>query len=96
MNLLVILAILLVINMLLMHGDKLVIFYYFIYRKIKKPKFKAGELVMIAGLEYQILVISENAPFYNYYCCPLYHPSICKYFHESKIDKKTGLLKELE
>jgi hypothetical protein len=96
MNLLIVLSVLLVINMLLMHGDKLVTLYYFVYKKIKKPKFKIGELAMIGGLEYQILLISENAPLYSYYCCPSYHQGICRYFHESKIDKKTGLLKELE
>lgn len=96
MNMLVILAILLTINMLLMHGSKLVDFYYFIYKKIKKPKFKTGELIMIEGIEYQILIISENAPFYSYYCCPLHHASLCRYYHETQINKKTGLLKELE
>lgn len=96
MNMLIILAILLVINMLLLHGDKLVVFYYFVYKKIKRPLFKTGELVMIGGVEYEILLISENTPLYSYYCCPVRHASICRYFYEKQIDKKTGLLKELE
>lgn len=96
MNMIVVLAILLVINMLLMHGDRLIDFYYLIYKRLRKPKFKTNELVMIEGIEYQVLIISENVPFYNYYCCPLHHPSICRYFHETQLNKKTGLLKELE
>lgn len=96
MKMLVVLAVLLTINMLLMHGDKLVTFYYFIYKKIKKPTFKTGELVMVGGVEYEIILVSENTPFYSYYCCPVHHSSICRYFYEKQIDKKTGLLKELE
>lgn len=82
--------------MVLMHGDKFVNFYYFIYKKLKKPKFKNGELVMIKGFEYQIHMISEQPPLYRYYCCKIHYISTCGYFHEKDISKKTGLLKELE
>jgi hypothetical protein len=96
MNTLIVVAILLTINILLMHFDKVVKFYYFIYKSIKKPKFKLDELVLINNLEYQVVMIDRNAPFYTYFCISIYSNGRSGYFHESDICKKVGLLKELE
>ena len=95
----IMLSILLTINMLLMHFDKLIHIYYYAYRKLISPKFKIDELVMIDDYEYQILVISKTAKPYTYFCLPITGYGVRmveSYFHESKIKKKTGLLKELE
>jgi hypothetical protein len=93
---LVVVAILLTINMLLMHFDKITKVYYFVYKKIKKPMFKVDELVLINNMEYQILQVSINLPFYSYFCMPVFDKGPSGYYHESKIKKKSGLLKELE
>lgn len=95
----VVLSILLTINMLLMHFDKLVSFYYYMYRKLVSPKFKIGEFVMVDNYEYQVLLISKTSKPYTYFCLPTNHYNVRipeAYFHETRIKKKTGLLKELE
>ena len=96
MNTLVVVAILLTINMLLMHFDKIIKFYYFMYKKIRKPMFKLDEMVLINNVEYQVILIDRNAPFYTYFCMPVFSRGHSGYFHESKLKKKSGLLKELE
>lgn len=94
----VILSILLTLNMILVHSDKIVLFYNYMYKKFKKPKFKVGELVLIDDIEFQVILISSTSKPYTYFCLPLYNTSkqYESYFHESRINKKTGLLKELE
>jgi hypothetical protein len=92
-------AILLVIQMLLVHSDKLVSVYYFLYKKVFKPKFKAGERVMIDYLEHEVVFILKNSKPYTYFCLPVYENKSNvyeSYYHESDICKKTGVLKELE
>lgn len=94
-----ILAILLTINILLLHFDKIITFYYYMYRKLIKPKFKIGELVMIDNVEFEIVSISHSSTPYVYVCYPVYNTNnkhISPYYHESLLKKKTGLLKELE
>lgn len=95
----IVVAILLTINMFLMHLDKIASFYYWLYRKIKKPKFKIGELVLINDIEFEILLITKNHKPYTYFCLPTNNSRsrmIEAYYYESEIKKKTGLLKELE
>jgi hypothetical protein len=96
-----VLSILLILNMLLMHGDKLVKAYYASYKFFIKPKFKIGELVMIRNVEYEILSISKTDKPYTYFCLLTNsnggRMGFSNYFFEEKeIKKKTGLLKELE
>ena len=96
---LIITAVLLTLNMLLMHFDKIVSAYYWVYRKVKKPKFKIGELVFINDIEFEILLITKNYKPYTYFCLPTNNKRsrmIEAYYYESEIKKKTGLLKELE
>lgn len=95
----IVLAILLTINMLLSHFDKLVEFYYWSYKKLIKPKFKVGEFVLINDIEFEIILIAKSSRPYTYFCLPVSHKNsrmIEAYYHESEIKKKTGLLKELE
>jgi hypothetical protein len=95
----IVLAILLTINMLLMHLEIIGKIYISIYRKLIKPKFKLGELVLINDVEFEIVMISKNAKPYTYFCLPVYNKTsrmLENYYHESEIKKKTGLLKELE
>ena len=96
---LTVVAILLTINILLMHFDKIVSAYYWLYKKVKKPKFEVGELVLINDVEFEILLITKNYKPYTYFCLPTnckYSRMIEAYYYESEIKKKTGLLKELE
>ena len=99
MGVMVVVAILLVVQMLLMHLNKLLSFYFAIYKKIFKPKFQVGEYVMINDIEFEIILISKNSRPYTYFCLPVNSSSATmyeSYYHESEICKKTGLLKELE
>jgi hypothetical protein len=94
-----VLAILLTVNMLLLHFDKIVQLYYFLYKKLIPPRFKVDELVMIDNIEYRVLHVAKSYTPYTYFCLPSngYHGRMPEaYFHESRIKKKTGLLKELE
>lgn len=93
----VVLSILLTINMLLMHFDRIVKFYYYMYRKIIKPKFQENELVMINNAEWKVMLVSETSPPYTYLCVSTnnQNKNAC-YFSENKLQKKTGVLKELE
>lgn len=94
-----IVANLLFINMLLMHFDRLVSAYRYLYKKVKKPKFKVGEFVMINDVEYEIMMLSNSSKPYTYVCLPVNinrNRVFESYFHETRIKKKTGLLKELE
>ena len=93
----IILSVLLTMNMLLLHFDKLIKFYYFLYKKIKKPKFKENELVMINNVEWKVILLSETMPLYTYLCVGNNNQSknAC-YFSENKLQKKIGILKELE
>ena len=94
----IIVAILLVINMILMHPEKLGKIYYWAYKKLKSPKFKVGEFVFIGNMEFEIIYITKEQRPYTYLCIPVFKkisPSQ-NYYHESEIRKKTGLLKELE
>jgi hypothetical protein len=92
-------AVLLTLNMLLMHFDRIVEFYYYLYKKIFKPKFRVGEYVMISDIEFEVILIARNSKPYTYFCLPvnLINSKMYEsYYHESEIKKKTGLLKELE
>lgn len=92
-------AVLLVINMVLTHADYLYAFYVWLYKKLKKPKFKVGELVFINDIEFEVILVTKNAKPYTYYCLPVnlkINRLLETYYHESEIKKKTGLLKELE
>jgi hypothetical protein len=86
--------------MTFMHGYRLVQFYQWLYRKVFKPKFKVGELVLIDDYPYEVIMIAKVYRPYTYFCLPFFrkHGTFMKetYFHESKIKKRTGLLKELE
>jgi hypothetical protein len=95
----IVVAILLTLNMLLMHFDRLVEFYYYLYKKLFKPKFKVGEYVMINDIEFEIILIARSSKPYTYFCLPVNltgSKMYESYYHESEIKKKTGLLKELE
>lgn len=99
MAVMIVVAILLVMQMLLMHLDRLVSFYCIVYKKLFKPKFRIGEYVMINDVEFEIILISKNSRPYTYFCLPVNSSSSTmyeSYYHESEICKKTGLLKELE
>lgn len=98
MAVLVVVAILLTINMLLMHFDKLVNFYYYSYRKIIKSKFKIGEMVFIDDEEYILVSVATYERPYTYLCRKRFPKGydFCIHCHESEITKKTGVLKELE
>jgi hypothetical protein len=92
-------AILLVAQMLLLHFDKLVTIYYFLYKKIFKPKFEPGEKVLINYLEHEVVFVLKKSKPYTYFCLPVYEQQSSvyeSYYHESEIHKKTGVLKELE
>lgn len=90
-------GILLTINMILMHGHYLYKCYNWTYRKLVKPKFNVGELVMIGDVEFEIIHITKELKPYTYYCHPVKSRRYCEYYyHESLIKKKSGLLKELE
>jgi hypothetical protein len=96
---LIVVAILLTINMLLMHFDRLVEFYHYLYKKLIKPKFRVGEYVMINDIEFEIILIARSSKPYTYFCLPVNIANSRmyeSYYHESEIKKKTGLLKELE
>lgn len=95
----ILVAVLLTINMILMHFDKIASAYYWVYKKIKKPKFEVGELVLINDVEFEVLLITKNYKPYTYFCLPTsksHSRMIEAYYYESEIKKKTGLLKELE
>lgn len=94
----VLVAILLVINMVLMHLEKIGKLYYWVYKKIKSPKFKVGEFVFIENREFEIVYITKEQRPYTYMCIPVFKKTspTQNYYHESEIKKKTGLLKELE
>jgi uncharacterized membrane protein len=99
MALIIIVAILLVLNMIFVHADKLIDSYNWIYKKLKKPKFNSGEFVLINDVEYEVIYITRNYKPYTYFCLPRNFKcsrSYEHYYHESEIKKKTGLLKELE
>lgn len=98
MAVMIVVAILLTINMCLMHADKLISIYRSAYKKLIKPKFKEGEFVMIDNIEYEVIYIMKLEKPYTYYCLPVDKTvrHFCSYFHEKVIDKKVGVLKELE
>ena len=100
MALMIAVSVLLVLQMFLMHLDKLVKAYYFLYKLAFKPKFVVGEFVMINDVEYEVVLLLKNSKPYTYLCLPInnttYSGMYNTYFHESEICKKTGLLKELE
>jgi hypothetical protein len=54
---------------------------------------------MIDDREFEIILITHNSKPYTYFCLPTSNSNarmLETYFHESRIKKKTGLLKELE
>jgi hypothetical protein len=92
-------SILLVMNMFILHADKLVLFYKWAYTKIWKPRFQLGEGVMVDGTPYIVINMLRHARPYTYLCVlefPTKFADFSIVIHESKIKKKTGLLKELE
>lgn len=92
-------AILLIVNMVLLHSEKIIETYYWVYRRFIKPKFRIGEHVMINDIEFEIILIARASRPYTYFCLPynMNHARMTEtYYHESEIKKKTGLLKELE
>jgi hypothetical protein len=95
----IVVGILLTINMLLVHIEQLGKAYSWTYRKLIKPKFHQGELVMIDNSEFKVMYVTKNHRPYTYCCTPTNYKRkhyVDNYYHESQIKKKTGLLKELE
>jgi hypothetical protein len=95
----IVLAILLTLNMLLLHSDKLYQLYVWIYTKVFSPKFKVGEIVMIDDVQFEVITIAKSLKPYTYFVLPIgltRSRYVEHYYHESKLKKKTGLLKELE
>ena len=95
----IVVGILLTINMFLMHIEYLGKAYSWVYKKLRKPKFKSDELVMIGNVEFKVIYVTKNHKPYTYYCTPVNYKKVYlvdNYYHESQIKKKTGLLKELE
>ncbi len=95
----IVVGILLTINMFLMHIEYLGKAYSWTYKKLMKPKFESGELVMIGNIEFRVMYVTKNHRPYTYYCTPISYKKsyyVDNYYHESQIKKKTGLLKELE
>ena len=94
------LSLLLISNLFLSHGYRIKQFYFWVLRKIFKPKFRSGEIVIINGEPYEIRALMGYERPYTYYCLPVFIKNVNllndPYFHESKIKKITGLLKELE
>jgi hypothetical protein len=90
-------AILLILNILLTNPEVIGKIYTWSYTKLKRPRFSCGELVMIQNREFEVVFLTKHHRPYTYFCIPLYGPAYAgNYYHESDIDKKTGILKELE
>lgn len=91
---------LLTMNILSIHGYRLQQFYYWSYKRLIKPKFKVGDLVIINNYIFVIMAVTTSHRPYTYFCLPAYHKHATftneHYFHESRIKKLTGILKELE
>jgi hypothetical protein len=54
---------------------------------------------MIDDREFEVILLTHNSKPYTYFCLPTNNYNVRMletYFHESRIKKKTGLLKELE
>jgi len=97
MFLMKVVAALLVLNILVTNPEVIGKTYTWLYLKLKKPKFKCGEFVMINDREFEVVFITKSHRPYTYFCIPLYTAAFSgNYYHESEITKKTGILKELE
>lgn len=99
MNIMHVVAILLVLQMCVLHTNKIMLFYFWAYKKLRKPKFAVNERVMIADREYEILAVNTSGRPYTYFCSPINTNGLRifkAHYHESELKRKTGLLKELE
>lgn len=92
-----IIAILLLCNIVIFHGHLFVRAYYWSYRKLIKPKFKVGEIVIINKELFEVIQISARLEPYSYFCLPLnkISVSLSNYYHQKELRAISALTKAL-
>jgi hypothetical protein len=90
-------ALLLVLNIAMFHGRHFADSYFWLYRKLIKPKFKIHDLVIVNGQLYEIIHISIVARPYAYFCLPLNKNSntLSTYYPQKELKAVSDLTKAL-
>jgi hypothetical protein len=92
-----VISFLLISNILLFHGHLFVAGYYWGYRKLFKPKFKIGEIVIVKGQLFEIIHVSSVAKPYSYFCLPINKNSniLSTYYPQKELTAISALTKAL-
>jgi hypothetical protein len=91
------LAILLVINMALFHASTIADGWYWLLRKLFKPKFKVGDIVVVGKDLCEVIHISSRGMPYSYFCLPLnrFNSILGNYYPQKQIKALPDLTKSL-
>lgn len=57
--------------MALFHASTIADFYFWLLRKLFKPKFKVGEIVTIKDVMFEVVHVASRGMPYSYFCLPL-------------------------
>jgi hypothetical protein len=97
LNILHFIAILLVLNIVIFHLNIFVEMYFWGYKKLCKPKFKAGEYVVVDSEVYVIIHVSSLPRPYSYFCLPLNKTSgrLTNYYPQKALKPVSDLTKAL-
>jgi hypothetical protein len=91
------LAVLLILNMILFHSSSIADGYYFLHRKLIKPKFKLKDVVIINGDIHEVLHITTRGMPYSYFCLPLnsFNSRLGNYYPQRMLKSLPDLTKSL-
>ena len=91
------LAILLIINMVLFHLSSVADAYFWLLRKVIKPKYKVKDIVIVMGEIHEVIHIASRGMPYSYFCLPLnsFNSRLGNYYPQRMLKSLPDLTKSL-
>jgi transglutaminase-like putative cysteine protease len=86
------------VNIIAVHYRPLREAYYWLYKKLIKPKYKLGDIVLLDGEMCEVIHISPKAKPYEYLCLPLNKNNTniyYNYYPQKRLKPISDLLKSL-
>jgi hypothetical protein len=83
--------------MALFHASSIAGAYYWLHRKLIKPKYKIGDLVVIRGTVCEIVHVATRGMPYSYFCLPLnnFNTILGNYYPQKLLKPLPDLTKSL-
>jgi hypothetical protein len=82
---------------MLFHASTIADAYYWLHRKLRKPKYKIGELVVVHDVVCEVVHIATRGMPYSYFCLPLnnFNTILGNYYPQRLLKPLSDLTKSL-